>query len=63
VTAAQKALKYRSNYAPALVALGEAYEKLGKTQKAIDEFQKAAQNSKWKAYAEYKIKMLSEENQ
>ncbi len=38
--------------------LGEVYKKLGRKDKALTYFKKAARNRQWKASAEYEIDMI-----
>ena len=55
---ARKCLRYKRNYAPAYIEIGEAYEKKGNEKLAIQAYSKAAKNRSYRKLAEYKIDVI-----
>jgi tetratricopeptide (TPR) repeat protein len=51
-------LELKPGAANALMALGEAYENLGRYPDAIEAYGQAAEDSRWAQYANYKIEQL-----
>jgi len=61
VQAALAATLLNANYAPAWFELGWAYEQLKKSEDAINAYQKAMNDSKYRQAAEYQIKLIKGE--
>jgi tetratricopeptide (TPR) repeat protein len=60
-SAARSSLGIVRTDASSRVALGEALRCQGKSRQAISEFQMAARNRRWKAYADHQVKEMTEE--